>query len=973
MIFEEQAYQKECINNIIALLDGFDFKRHNNLTECLKRFHKAHPQPKETLSNKPNIDILMETGTGKTFTYLNLIFELHKVYKQKKFIIFVPRKAILESVRQNIELTKDYFAKQYESRLKPYYYTDSKSLSTIICHYINNTDELSVLILTNSAIDKKDNILNKPHESLPNTNNVLQAIAELLPISIIDEPHLLKGKAFMEYFTTLNTLYFRFGATFPKEQDFTLSNMAYCLDSISAFQQYLVKQVRVHSLSTCDNGISLKSIEGRGKEKRASFSYFLNGMPKTETIRIGESLQALHHAELMQLEKDKAYFTHKDNSKQVITKNTGYTLGQDDVSELLERAIILHFEKERELFEKNIKALSLFFIPSIADFRGEAPYIKQEFERIYKEERAKILSQDISESYRAYLLKDMDSSGALRVHQGYFSGDAKLSSKEGSKQENQEAADIALILKDKEKLLSFTSPLRFIFSVWALQEGWDNPNIFTLTKLASSTDISTHQQVGRGLRLCVDNNGRRITHSLCNENDEDFYATNYVDVVVSSKELDFIERLQQEINEQSFIFNNETLSLDFLISVLQDHSKATCTLIYLEDNNFIKPSEDKNNGIYTILKPLDEIKDSIELQKILGDKFTPLLQALKPSSNKHKQVKNASKKDETIKIKPDLASDFKELWASINRDAHIVYKNINDKALAESIAAIFNDDSQTPIAQEKIHLEIKTFNAKDNIIITQDSKDLKPKDYATHFKRDIPAQLLAFAKDENIPLPFLLQIYNQLDHAKFARSPKTAFSKLKNIIKAELHSQLLQQVSYNFTQNTFSPSYANLIEDNELKSSVKKSALGHYTSSDKPAASYLYEKIVYDSKIELDIATEQIEKVDSKTIRVFAKLPRLKIPTPYHYYEPDFAYFLENENGKKIFFVCETKGYDDEAQIPEDERKKIDYAQKFFTQLQEQVKDKNIEIIFNTRINKQSLLESLRQALNPTNPTTKDS
>lgn len=315
MIFEKQDYQQSCIDNITSLLTNFDFTTHNpqELKECLQNFYKHNVMPVTTLSEKLNVDILMETGTGKTFTYLNLIFELNKHFKQNKFIIFVPRKAILESVKQNIKLTKDYFYSEYKKHLKPYIYTDSKSQSQIINHYIKNKDELSVLILTNSAIDKKDNLLNKNNENLFDTKSIFENIAALKPISIIDEPHLLKGEAFHRYFSKLNSLYFRFGATFPKEgkkpndKEFALSNMIYCLDSISAFRAYLVKQVKVHTIKSSSTQIFLKSYHAR--DKKAIFSYTQSGIEKEQELRLNESFSQLNGATLLKVEKDKAYFS----------------------------------------------------------------------------------------------------------------------------------------------------------------------------------------------------------------------------------------------------------------------------------------------------------------------------------------------------------------------------------------------------------------------------------------------------------------------------------------------------------------------------------------------------------------------------------------------------------------------------------------------------------------------------------------
>lgn len=364
MIFEKQNYQQVCINNILTLLQDFDFKSQDNLPECLKRFHVTHPQPIKTLSQSKNVDILMETGTGKTFTYLNLIFALHKTYRQNKFIIFVPRKAILESVKQNIELTKSYFFSEFGAYLKTYYYTDSKSQSAIINHYIKNTDELSVLVLTNSAVDKKDNLLNKQSEGLFNEKSIFENIIALKPICIIDEPHLLKGERFSAAFRQINTLYFRFGATFPKEpKESTLSNVAFVLDSISAFQNYLVKQIAVGSISGVENEIFLKDI----RNKEATFVRRKSGeLPQYKRVKIGESLEWQNFATLVRLEKGKAYF---DNGA-TIQSQENYKLSNDEISLMLEKAIEAHFQKEQFLFSQNIKALSLFFIPSIADFRA---------------------------------------------------------------------------------------------------------------------------------------------------------------------------------------------------------------------------------------------------------------------------------------------------------------------------------------------------------------------------------------------------------------------------------------------------------------------------------------------------------------------------------------------------------------------------------------------------------------------------
>ncbi|ELS3707869.1 DEAD/DEAH box helicase family protein [Campylobacter upsaliensis] len=955
MIFEKQDYQQSCIDNITSLLANFDFTTHNpqELKACLQNFYKHNVMPVTTLSEKLNVDILMETGTGKTFTYLNLIFELNKHFKQNKFIIFVPRKAILESVKQNIKLTKDYFYSEYQQYLRVY---DSTSKSAITNHYVQNQDELSVLILTNSAIDKQSNILNKtnenanPQQLFQVPKSVFENIAALKPISIIDEPHLLKGEAFHRYFSKLNSLYFRFGATFPKEgkkpndKEFALSNMIYCLDSISAFRAYLVKQVKVHTIKSSSTQIFLKSY----KDKKAIFSYTQSGIEKEQELRLNESFSQLNGATLLKVEKDKAYFS---NQSILDKKGESYHLDEDELTALLGKAIDLHFEKEQRLFAKGIKALSLFFISNIADFRGEKPFIKSTFEELYKAKREELLKKDLDENYRAYLAQDFDESGNLQVHQGYFSGD------KGSK-DDKEAAGVKMILEEKEKLLSLNTPLRFIFSVWALQEGWDNPNIFTLTKLASSSsDISIHQQVGRGLRLCVNDKGKRITHRFMDFDDDSFYRLNYLDIIVSAKESNYIGNLQKEIEDSSYILSDKILSKEELSDLLNGEQDLIDDFMYILRKDLELIAYDKEKKAYIIQAPIYEsIKDDDKIKELLGESFDKVLEFFKAkesqSTNKHNQVENGDKKPDQVTIRPNLAKDFKELWEKINQKAKITYQDIKEQDIIDQAAKEFN---KTNIEKESYTYERKRYDAQQNIIITEDSITLGDIDYQVSFAKDMQNLLLDFSKEAKLPLRFLLQIYAKCDKEKFKNSPKKAFTTLKNIIKDQIHHNLLQCISYDFS------TAKNESESIFSSGTLPRHTLGRYYESGKPADNYLYEEIVYDSKIERTIIKEDNEKVDSKTIKVFAKLPKLIIPTPYKHYEPDFAYFLEDSNGKKIFFVCESKGYDDENEISKNEMQKIKYAEKFFTQLSQKLENDNIQIIFKKRINKQTLLECLRQ------------
>ncbi|MDO7253008.1 DEAD/DEAH box helicase family protein [Helicobacter cappadocius] len=966
MQFEKQEYQQDCIDNIISLLKDFDFKKHDavNLKKCFEDFYNSTEgknTPFKNLNFDLNVDVLMETGTGKTFTYLNLIFELNKVYRQNKFIIFVPRKAILESVKQNIKLTKDYFYMQYAKHLKTYYYNDSKSLSNIINHYIKNTDEFSVLVLTNSSIDKgKKNLLNQQNESLFSDRSILQEIISLNPISIIDEPHLLKGEKFYNAFKELKTLYFRFGATFPKEEKHKLSNLVYTLDSISAFNTFLVKQIYVHTLCAENQIPSLINMDS--KNKKGTFSYFLDGIEYKKDVFYGEDLgvrlhyPAFNGVELLKItSKDGAILSNQTNIP--LSKNS-YRLNEYQIRELISLSIDLHFKKEQMLFKKNIKALSLFFIPDIESFRGENPFIKNEFERIYKQKRMEILKKNLSLSYREYLQRDFDDKGDLRVHQGYFSGDIK------GNNEEKEAQGVRLILEEKEKLLNLNEPLRFIFSVWALQEGWDNPNIFTLTKLASSSsEISAHQQIGRGLRLCVNNEGRRVSHNYLEYQTDMFYNINHLDVLVSGEEKGFIEGLQKEIQDSSFEFKKDFLDSDTLKQLGLNERQVSKILTRLEDLKVIV--FDENTNSYNIIAPIyDFIAQDPQLKELLGDRMDNILEVFKPNENKYSQTNNANKKKLEIPIKSNLAKEFKKLWDAINAKAKIKYENIQMEDLIKSIALAFN---QTQIPKEHMLVESKYYDSQKNKIITKEQKILSQNNTHQDQKSFITQNLLEFAKKENLPLSFMIKLYNSLDTSHFINNPKEAFKTLKTIIKEEIHKSILHCVSYHFETETKISNDDLLFDKNgEPRSSIESTKLGKFVDGEvKPQDHYLYETCVYDSNIEKEVITKDTVKIGfedtKKQIKVFAKLPKFSIPTPYKEYYPDFAYLIEDTKGSKIFFVCETKGYDSLNDISIQEKYKIDYARKFFEDIDKHLKD--IRVVFEPRINKQNLIDVIAQAL----------
>jgi type III restriction enzyme len=986
MKFEQQDYQDEATNNIIDLLQDFDFKNpnSNSLQECFKNFYNNQGKkiPIKDLSNKLNIDILMETGTGKTFTYLQTIFELNKHYNQTKFIILVPRVAIKSGVIQNINLTKNYFKIKYQKEIC---YIDNKSknskskVSSGVNQFIADTsNNISILILTQSAIDKKTNILNQSSEktfftqNLP-TNIALDAIKDLAPIIILDEPHLLKGEKITETLQTFSkSLLFRFGATFPKTtskvtnakqknniEEHKLSNVVYCLDSKQSFQNYLVKKIVVSTISNIDSN-SIQLTQTKVQLKKFTINYVINNEAKSCELDLKKDIgnqtgikdyTGIHAT---RIESDKVFLSNDT------CISFRYELSQQEQKVLIQETIAKHFEKEEELFKKGIKTLSLFFIPPKSDFDNKDSPLRNTFITEYERKRKEVLNNpNLDISYKDYLLKDYKNQELqqdLQVFKGYFS------TSKGTKDESEKQA-IDTILNDKEKLLSFKEPLRFIFSIWALQEGWDNPNIFNICKLNNTeSEISKRQQVGRGLRIAVNQQGIRLTKSFLNDNEEEFYNINSLDIFVSHKEGDFISSLQKEIDTESYIIT-ESFTSDSLKQQANLNDRECNRIInLLEDKNIINFNESQN--IYEIIQPiydfLQQKQNSKELDFLTEDSYKNLLDCFKPTTNNYQQVANRkNKKQSMVSINKDLYQSFKDLWYIINQKATIIY-TFNQSP--ELISNIIKDFSNKKIPKVEVTLQTKSLNPQTNQVIYE--RDQKLSDINFFHKNLYQDYTLSLVKESNFPLHFITNILNQIlikpdALQNILNNPKQAKKNLIDSVINITHQHILSTVSYNFSNHHKNSQIE--VRDEKLveklnQNDIQYQDLGKYIDEDSPPPqNYLYNKIVYDSQIEKDAILNDPQTINNKKVTVFAKLPKISIQTPFKSYNPDFAYIIENNEKIKLFLVVETKGYNNESDIPQEEQLKINYAKKFFESLQKAYKDKDLNISFQTRLNNQTL------------------
>lgn len=949
--YEIQDYQETCVHNIVSIFERLHWKE--NFVQVMTEHHNKHTY-NFPIQDTKNIDIMMETGTGKTFTFIKTIFELSKRYGYKKFIILVPTVPIREGTKINLKDTKDYFkvfyANEKEKEIETFVYEDGNI--SVIKQFIG-TAHLSVLVMTPSSFNSKDNILNRPLENEMNQpelfldtdkppKSYLECLKRLNPIVIMDEPHRFQGNAFRTYFDGFDNYYLRFGATF-KNGDLPLSNVAYVLDSISSFRQNLVKKIVVYTQDVVENRDTLIGI----KDKKAVINTLINGCYIRRELGIGS---VFNGKSIKKILKDTVVLA--DNT----IERLAYSLSDESLRAMIKETIAIHFEKEKFLFEQGIKALTLFFMESdISLFRGEHPKIRNFFEEEYKKQRAEIIkSIDKSSEYYKYLQQDFDRDNNLLVHAGYFSGD------KGNADEKIKAG-VDEILRDKKKLLSFESPTRFIFSIWALQEGWDNPNVFTICKLSNQgSEISKLQQIGRGLRICVNQQLERTTLKKLNDNQEAFWKINNLDVVVSSKEQGFVEGIQHEILSNSFLVS-ETFTEQELIRTLKEKSDfdddTIVTLVddVLKDKKMIVRKAivdgqrvyEKSPYFYAILKEqnLSEAQEKVLINLFATDTTTYVQKADK---------RKAKKK---VFIKATHLQEFKNLWNAIHKNSFYVLEDLNENQETQLIRNSKKEIEDLNIEQIllttiKAEFDIKKIGEQGAITETlANTVSYKSKVDYLEFVRTI-------SSSTNTAISFVVKVFNALNgdfkNKMVCNNPAQAVREISEIIKKNLIAMVKANITYDGIDGTGLP---NVFKMEGGKMYLDIGSTGKFqkdiTSDFSLKTKWVFEDVIeYDSDFELEIVEQD---PDIKEIEIFGKLPRLKIKTPLGDYNPDFCYAIKSTEGKKIFLIVEAKGYNTSTEIPANEKAKIDFAKKYFEVLKEYYKDKNINISFKERINKTQL------------------
>ena len=958
--YEIQAYQEDCVNNIIDLFESLREKQ--NFTDVLTAHNKKNKY-NFPVSNTKNIDIMMETGTGKTFTFIKTIFELNKNYGYKKFIVLIPTVPIREGTKTNLEDTKDYFKSYYanenEKEIETFVY-ESGNLSAV--KQFIGTSHLSVLVMTPSSFNSKDNILNRPLEREINTpelfvdnqeppKSYLECLKRLHPIVIMDEPHRFEGNAFKTYFEGFDNYYLRYGATFPKKRDsLSLSNVAYVLDSISSFRQNLVKKIVVYTQDVVENTDTLFGIEN----KKALVSTLTNGMITRREVGIGA---VFNGKSIKKINKDTIVLADDTIEK------VDYSLSDESLRAMIKETIQIHFDKEKVLFEKGIKAITLFFMEADTSlFRGDNPKVKNIFEEEYKKQYDEVLKNlDQESGYWKFLQQDLDSDNRLQVHKGYFSGD------KGNADEKIKAG-VDEILKDKKKLLSFESPSRFIFSIWALQEGWDNPNVFTICKLSNQgSEISKMQQIGRGLRICVNQNLQRYTLKNLNDDQEEFWKVNNLDVVVSSKEQGFVEAIQNEILSNSFLIS-DTFTEQELIKTLKEKSGFDDdTIITLVDDVL----KDKKMIVRKAIVDGQKIYEkSAEFAAILKEQNLPEEQVKAIESlfatDAKQYVQNGNKPliKKKVFIKDAHLQEFTNLWNTINKNAFYVLEtltNEQEKQLIQNIKTQIEAVNIEEILLQTIRAELNVNKIGEQGAITEKLTDT----VSYKSKVDYLELVRTLSNKTKTPISFVVKIFNALSEdfktKMLCNNPEQAQREIAEIINKNLVAMLKANIKYDGINGTGLP---NVFKTENGKSYLDTGSVGKFqkeiAGNFNLKTKWVFEEVIeYDSDFELEIV-EQDPDIDS--IEIFGKLPRLKIKTPLGDYNPDFCYAIKGTEGNKVFLVVEAKGYQSSTAIPIDEKGKIDFAKKYFEALGNHYKDQNITISYKERINKTQLAALINNA-----------
>ena len=898
-----------------------------------------------------NLDVEMETGTGKTYCYIKTMFEMEKQFGWSKFIVIVPSIAIREGVLKSFYMTADHFADSYGKRARCFVY-NSKRLHEI--ESFSSDSGLNVVIINIQAFNARGADNRRIYEELDDfqSRRPIDVIGRNRPILILDEPQKMEGKATLDALPKFNPLFIlRYSATHR-----TQHNLVHRLDALDAYNRKLVKKIAVRGIQTrglpgSNAYLYLEGIEisARAPLARVEMEFKLASgeiTRRTKRLRFGADLFVKSGGldqyrgfviSDIDYNRDAVEFT---NGVVLIAGEATGDVSENDIRRIqIREAIRAHLEKEEQLFHQGVKVLSLFFIDEVAKYRDyERNDLNGEYAQTFEQEYTDLVREFLesppanSHPYQNYLA-DI---GAGDTHSGYFSIDKKTRRmRDPATKKRGEAAGLSddveaydLILKDKERLLSFAEHTRFIFSHSALREGWDNPNVFIMCMLKHSDNtISRRQEVGRGLRLSVDQNGDRIDQPAI------VHDVNVLTVVASESYRDFVTGLQTEVAQalsarprkaNEDYFAGKTLRVDGQ-TVVVTPKIARQIHRYLIKNDYTD-DDDHITEIYRAARDAGELAElPMELQP-LGDQIFNLIDSVFDESQLPSF--DDGRKPKTNRLNANFQkAEFQELWSRINRKCVYRVDFQSGELIRKAVAAINRHLNVTPLQYFVQHGK-----QIDDVTDTQvrSGQTFQKTHSAIHRSGPVKSLVtydLVGKVAENVQLTrkstaCILAGLDTTVFGQFASNPEHFIAQVSRLIGEQKATTIIEQLRYNAIEGRHDVGIFTAAQTGQ-----------DFSRATRKLKHHVYDYCIADS----DIERRFVEDLDTASeVVVYAKLPRgFLIPTPVGDYNPDWAISLERDSVRHIYFVAETKGSMSSMELRGIEKTKIDCAKKFFAELNE--------------------------------------
>ncbi len=942
-------HQTNAVNSTVAVFENLDIKNtdsvdkqfinpelnlySNYYAKNIVKIRNENGIDEKVKRNSNIIDIMMETGTGKTYTYTKTIFELNKNFGIFKFVVIVPTLSIKAGTIDFLksDSAREHFKEQYGKTIKLHIVESGKGkknkksfIPPAVNSFVNagNYEKNSIQVMViNAGMINSETMQKSFDKGLFDKYTVpFDAIKAVKPFLIIDEPHkFAKANKTWENIQKMKPQFIvRYGATFKE-----FENLVYTLTAVDSFNRNLVKGVIGHitEFESGKNAI-VKFVNSDGKE--ASFELIENGKKQTIKVAKKESFKKVH-SEMTDL------FIENINKSTVVLSNglemkkgdkiNPYSYAQTLQEIMIRKAIKNHFEIEKKFLTRDvkIKPLTLFFIDNIEEYRNKDGYIKTIVEQLIKAEVKNLLKTEKDGFYKSYLEKTLEDISL--THAGYFS-------KDNSEKDEAIEKEINEILHDKQAMLDLENPRRFIFSKWTLREGWDNPNVFQICKLRSSgSEISKLQEVGRGLRLPVNEYGNRVK-------DEQFYLNYFVDFTES----DFIDNLVNEINEKSGAVSIEDVPeklTDNIIKKICDLYETTedDLLEVLDEQNIVtRTNKFKNEGFDYIKKNYPRIFEGV-------------------GSNKVRKSTDVKKK---INVRTEKYKELKELWEKLNEKVILEYKFDKESTFQTLLTDFFQ-------AQKK-NFSIEGIKERKSKIEIKDEQAISTEETSVLDNEITPVSIMKyseFLKELSKALNINLKTINKSFIASKIKINQYLNPTTVRIIKQNFDNFLMYNaidkfsIEYQKVSNSIHPTKLTDEKGNVL-SEITASDVGVLFSENEVADNYFFDELFYDSELE----KSNIE-INIKEVVVFTKIPKNSIKIPVaggKSYSPDFAYVLNFENGdKKLHFIVETKNVSSENSLREEEKQKIRHAEKFF--------NGNVKIEFKTQFSNNKIVDLIEEII----------